>query len=271
MIRPALDRYFYHQRYVQVRGLLDRYARGSRRVLDVGCGFGGNTAYLRHALGARAVGMDIDSLKLVEACRRAEGGGVGGGCAFICADAAHPPFRSASFDCILMAEVLEHLLSPAAGLDACHRLLVEGGLLVLTTPGSHNLDYSNNPFILVEKLLSLVWDHFLPPYHNLHAEREFNRRDPEPEYGIHYHFSVQEMETLLNAAGFETIQRGSFEFEIFPYLLVEYLSGGDLAIMERWIAPMERALQVAPVVKYLGQHLTWVARKVSSRELRAMV
>jgi SAM-dependent methyltransferase len=290
LVRPPLDRHFYHQRYAQVRNLLDRYARNARTILDVGCGFGKNTAYIAHSLGRRAVGIDIDSLKLVEAARRLDktvpaearsftGGSMepkgadlktagvptearsGEACSFVCADAVQPPFRASTFDCILMTEVLEHLISPAGGLNACRCLLREGGLLIITTPGSHNLDYSNNPFLLAEKLSSLFSDRVLPPYHNLHAERELNHRKPEPQYGIHYHFSIQQLETLIEDAGFETISRGSFEFEIYPYLLVELLARGDVDGIAKWVSPIEALLQRIPVIHLLGQHLLWVARK----------
>jgi SAM-dependent methyltransferase len=265
LVRPPLDRHFYHQRYAQVQRLLDRYARDARTILDVGCGFGKNTAYIGQTLGRRALGIDIDSLKLVEARRRFGGGGQPEACSFICADAARPPFRASTFDCILITEVLEHLISPAEALNACHTLLGNGGWLIITTPGSHNLNYSANPLIILEKLLSLRFDSVLPPYHNLHAEREFNRRKPEPQYGIHYHFSVRQLDSLLRDAGFETIMHGSFELEIYPYLFIELLTGGNPESIARYVSPIEAVLQSMPVIKHLGQHLLWVARKPGSR------
>jgi len=42
-------------------------------------------------------------------------------------------FADASFQSILCSEVLEHVQYPAAGLSECHRVLREGGWLVLTT------------------------------------------------------------------------------------------------------------------------------------------
>jgi ubiquinone/menaquinone biosynthesis C-methylase UbiE len=261
LVRPPLDRHFYHQRYTQVQRLLDRYARDARTILDVGCGFGKNTAYIGQTHGRRALGIDIDSLKLMEARRRFGGGGQTEACSFICADAARPPFRASTFDCILITEVLEHLISPSEALNACRTLLCNGGWLIITTPGSHNLNYSGNPFVVAEKLLSLLSDAVLPPYHDLHAEREFNRRKPEPQYGIHYHFSVRQLDGLLRDAGFETITHGSFEFEIYPYLLIELLTGGNLESIAKWVSPIEAVLQSIPAINRLGQHLLWVARK----------
>ena len=50
--RPPLDRHFYYARYERVQKLLDRFARKATRVLDMGCGFGRNTLYIRHILAA---------------------------------------------------------------------------------------------------------------------------------------------------------------------------------------------------------------------------
>jgi SAM-dependent methyltransferase len=259
--RPPLDRHFYYARYERVQKLLDRFARKATRVLDMGCGFGRNTVYIRQVLQRPAVGLDMDSLKLVEAWRAAQEKSLSGGIDFVCGDVAQPPFRPASFDCILLTEILEHLIEPAEGLAACRELLCDGGLLIVTTPSSHNLNYSNNPILILEKLLSLLPDRILPPYHNLHARYEYNWRNPEPQYGMHYQFSWQELEALLERAGFERIWRGTFELEIFPFLLAELFAQGDLECIRKAVAPLEDVLEKTPLIKDLGQHLLWVGRK----------
>ncbi len=264
LVREGLDRYFYYVRYERVQSLLDRFAKDSRRVLDMGCGFAKNTMYAAEQLGSRSVGLDLDDLKLAwavsEAFRREIDDRIG----LLCADAAHPPMRPQSFDCIVMTEVLEHLVNPAQGLAACHELLAGQGLLILTVPSRHNLAYGNNPFILLEKLLSLLDDRILPGYHNLHAQEEYNRRNPEPEYAIHYNFSHQRLQRMLGEAGFRTIHSGSFEMEIFPYLLVETLCRGDAKRIRRYVAPLEKVITQFPVIGRLGQHLIYVARKNDS-------
>jgi SAM-dependent methyltransferase len=49
-------------------------------------------------------------------------------------DAAHVPLESASFDAVILSEVLEHLLDPEATLHECARLLRPGGALLATAP-----------------------------------------------------------------------------------------------------------------------------------------
>lgn len=264
-IRPPLERYFYFGRYRRVQQLLGRYIAGSSRMLDLGCGFGMNTVHAFRTLGVAAVGLELNGMKLTEAVRSCQPHPKPRNLDWVCGQAERPPFRPASFDCILCSEVLEHLLDPPAGLDACRYLLVEGGLLVLTTPSSHNLDHSSNPFIIAEKTASLLWDGVLPPYHNLHAQFEFDWRNPEPAYGIHYHFSRQRLRALLEERGFKTVWSGSYEAEVFPFLLLELLARGNVERIARFADPWENIIESIPVMRHLGQHLLWVAEKVAER------
>jgi SAM-dependent methyltransferase len=263
LVRSGLDRYFYYVRYERVQSLLNAFAPDAERVLDMGCGFGRNTAHVSEKLRKLAIGLDLDELKLSWACNEAHRREPDGRSAFVCADAARPPLRPRSFNCIVMTEVLEHLINPAEGLAACHELLEKAGVLIITVPSRHNLAYSTNPFIFLEKTLSLINNRVLPPYHNLHARSEYNWRRPEPEYGMHHNFSRQRLGHLVHEAGFRTIRWGSFEVEIFPYLLVEHLSGGDVEMIRRWVSPIEDIMTRLPVIGNMGQHLIWVGRKAT--------
>lgn len=260
--RSPLDRYFYYDRYKQIQKLLNEYAGKAERVLDIGCGFGVNTLHVCNNLGRTVIGLDLDYLKLIKASEKPARSPSNGNMAFITGDACHMPFKDISFDCIFMAEVIEHLIHPENCIIACTDLLCDGGILILTTPSSHDLDYSCNPLIISEKILSLIWDHLLPPYHSLHARFEYNRKNPEPQYGIHYHFSYQKIQDLLHRNGFRTLQKGSFEMEIVLFPIMELLFRGNLEMIGRFVQPVEKVLQIVPLVKYLGQHIIWVAQKI---------
>lgn len=260
-VRSPLDRFFYHYRYEKVQSLLRTHAAHCRKILDLGCGFGRNTRFISEDLGKTGWGLELDHLKLVWARSETKRRKPGLPPHYICGDAARPPFASGSFDGIVFTEVLEHLINPMAGLDACRDLLRPNGILIITVPSHHNLGYSSNPFIVVEKLLSLRKESVLPPFHNLHAQFEYNWKKPEEEYGMHYHFTRQKIKQSLRERGFSTLWSGSFEYEVYPLLLIEMLAGGNMKKIEKYTAGIEAVLSNTPLIRLLGQHLIFIAVK----------
>ena len=103
-------------------------ASGSR-VLDLGCGQGFYLP-LYARLGLTAVGVEPDAAPRAKAEIRASASGF----TVIDARAEHVPLEAASFDAVVMSEVLEHLPDPAPALAEAARLLVPGGLLLVTVP-----------------------------------------------------------------------------------------------------------------------------------------
>ena len=99
------------------------FARGAR-VLDVGCGAGATLALLRDC-GCDAVGLDSSMAPTPV-------GQNSGSSPRICADAAHMPFASASFDGLVMECVLSLMASPGDVLCQCARILKVGGRMLLT-------------------------------------------------------------------------------------------------------------------------------------------
>jgi SAM-dependent methyltransferase len=101
------------------------------RVLDVGCGVGGNQAALA-ALGLPAAGIDVSERSLKEL--RANHPGVPAAAA----DAGRLPFADASFGGAVITEVLEHVADPARVLDEVARVVRPGGALFVTSPNYAN-------------------------------------------------------------------------------------------------------------------------------------
>ena len=99
-------------------------------VLDLGCRDGALTsAYLS---GNRVVGVDIDRVALDRASQL--------GIETVWADVDQPlPFEDASFDVVVIAEVLEHLRFPENVLAEAKRVLVPGGMLVGSVPNCYRL------------------------------------------------------------------------------------------------------------------------------------
>ena len=100
------------------------------RVLDLGCRDGALTsAFLS---GNRVVGVDIDRVALARASQL--------GVETVWADLDQPlPFEHASFDVVVIAEVLEHLRFPENVIAEAKRVLVPGGTLIGSVPNCYRL------------------------------------------------------------------------------------------------------------------------------------
>ena len=101
------------------------------RVLDIGCGDAGVVIYLAEH-GARAAGIEANEKSLARARVRAEEHGVD--VDLRGARAEGLPFPDASFDLVILDNVLEHVDDPARTLEEIHRVLAPGGILYLVTP-----------------------------------------------------------------------------------------------------------------------------------------
>lgn len=130
--------------YLQMRDIEDRHwwFRGRRRIveamlgqlqlpagarmLDLGCGTGGNLAMLG-GFGA-VTGVEMDA----EAARLARERGAGEVLEGYLPE--HLPAGLGHYDCISMTDVLEHIGPDAESLRVVHGLLNDGGRLLLTVP-----------------------------------------------------------------------------------------------------------------------------------------
>lgn len=99
----------------------------SKSVLDIGCGEGSvaNFAAIQSHV-TRSIGIDL-SKDLLDY-------GNPGPAEFCSAHAEHIPFKDQSFNCIVLAEVLEHLIDSHKVLKEVYRLLKPHEKLIITVP-----------------------------------------------------------------------------------------------------------------------------------------
>lgn len=114
---------------IQSLWLQDKRTQSRMSLLDVGCGGASGTA---HILSLNdhidAIGVDI-SLKSLERVRHDR-------MHVLCAelDGVSLPFKSNSFDIVVVDEVIEHLCNTDCVLREIRRVLVPGGTLLISTP-----------------------------------------------------------------------------------------------------------------------------------------
>ncbi len=130
-------------------------------VLDVGCSQG-LVPILLGREGKSVVGIDTSPASIRTADERlvSEQVNVRKRVSFVEGDFAVHGFDGASFDCVVMGEVLEHLLEPERFIEAASRVLSPGGRLVITVPFGINdhIDHKRTYYLL--EPLRLIAEHF---------------------------------------------------------------------------------------------------------------
>lgn len=112
------------------------------RVLDVGCGIGDFLHYRPNTFG-----VDVNK-KTVNYCKEK-------GFHASLMDIDILPFESSSFDCVVLDNVLEHILNPKSILQEIRRVLNDDGQVVIGVPGikgflrdpDHKVFYSQDGLI----------------------------------------------------------------------------------------------------------------------------
>ncbi len=109
----------------QILPLVERYASGGTRVLDIGCGEGQVSRRLE-SHGAQVVGLDVAASQVRTAHQRG-----GSSPCFLQAGAECLPVRDASFDTVVLCLAIEHVERFEDALSEVARVLIPGGRFVL--------------------------------------------------------------------------------------------------------------------------------------------
>jgi SAM-dependent methyltransferase len=101
------------------------------QVLDIGAGIGTFLAMGRDELGWKVTGTEVSSSAVQRAAQRH-------GLKLLLGNVEDLNLPNGSFDLITVWHVLEHLPSPAATLELCHKLLVANGRLAIAVPNDND-------------------------------------------------------------------------------------------------------------------------------------
>lgn len=126
-------------------------------VLDIGCSQGVASIQLGRE-GRQVVGVDRETGAIDAARERlqAEPEPVRGRVRFELAEASDLPFDAASFEAVLLGEVLEHQVAPHEMIAAADRVLAPGGSAVVTVPYGLFRYHDHKASIYLGPLLELL-------------------------------------------------------------------------------------------------------------------
>ncbi len=186
---PPHQRVYAHALYERRNAEIVRAVGGPwGAVLDLGCGVGDVTRLLSGRAGLIAA-VDASAANARGAARNFITGGIGNARVMV-ADGELLPFRSGSFDVVVLADVLEHIPGRQAALAEIRRTLREGGRLVCVTPSRFALSAIGALDGVVLRMGDL-----------------FRRRTAGSEGAPFEHFlTAREMRTELTAAGFTALR-----------------------------------------------------------------
>lgn len=117
--------------------ILKQIPAAAHTILDVGCG----GAWLAKELvpqGKQVISMDISTTNPMRAVQLVPATLHHG----LVADVYNLPIKEASVDCIIAAEIIEHVKDPALFMACLFKALKPNGTLIITTPFNETLQYS---------------------------------------------------------------------------------------------------------------------------------
>jgi len=112
--------------------ILARIPPSARRILEIGCGAGRLGAALKARQSAEVVGVEFDEGAAAAARQRLDRVVVGD------IERLEPDFEAGSFDCVVCADVLEHLERPDRVLRRIRQWLAPHGKLIASIPNARH-------------------------------------------------------------------------------------------------------------------------------------
>lgn len=166
------------------RALLDSICfQAGERLLEVGCGEGGNL-FLLDPSQPKMFGVDLFHSKLEFARRTVPN------CCFACSTAEALPFPDGTFDVVLCRDVLHHLLERAPALKEMWRVCRRGGRIALIEPNGRNpMMHLQSRLIRAEALIRRNTPDSLQDFleQNLGAPAKLSLHQPLPFFRLVLH------------------------------------------------------------------------------------
>ena len=132
-----MQRFWHGGKLTMIDQLIRPHLRAGSRMLEVGCG-AGNLLLQATVPGSFPIALDLSMQALIFVRSRLKEASASpeapSGFASTQAIGEALPLETASVDCVLMSEVIEHLEEPQISICEAARVLRSGGRLLITTP-----------------------------------------------------------------------------------------------------------------------------------------
>ena len=133
---------YFGNRRLELVELVDASAKS---VLDVGCGYGLLGSTLKSSVqGRRVVGIERDAAAAAEARKALDE------VLNVDIESSNLPFERGTFDCIIFADILEHLREPLSILTRSKKYLKEDGYIICSIPNMRH-------YTVLLRLLTIGW------------------------------------------------------------------------------------------------------------------
>ncbi len=275
---PTIEQEFeiwgpYHQhrhemRYDLVADAARKALQAGGRILDVGCG-SALVADRIADMDVAYVGTDFGGPHIAYAAKKFKNFAGAPHLSFARSDAAALPFADASFDVVVMSEVIEHLIRPELAVWEISRVLRPGGVFVMTTNNASEVPLRSPVTHLlawIEKALGAKSPNLIslrPWVWPEKVEERFLPAGSDAVYLPHTHHIAAETSEMFAAAGMRTEKWSTFEFPPPQSLSARMLERMD-GTGRRVVDVIEAVARSVPLVRRLGTHLLIVARKTGA-------
>src|SRR3989344_5425078 len=186
--------------YRVILSIINKYLKGTKKVLDIGCGAGTIDFYLANK-GHNITGVDISD-KAIESCiQTAKNLGLKN-VEFKQVDFPKETIGG-TFDFIICSEVIEHLENDALALKKIVKLLKKGGILILSTP---SID---------------------APLHKWGLTKEFDKK-----VGHLRRYNIKELQQMVTKAGFKIIDSRITEGPLRNFLFINPIAGNFIRFIK---------------------------------------